>query len=226
MAKQVVVKNNHLKYGGTAYFRGRAEEVHLGSYGEKRTPITKMNYLEVKGKIRVPKSNIALATIVDIDFTKTSKSAFHTAVSVIVQGVPVNISGILALKWLKKGRLKLVKFSVTNNGMKKAANRSTQALKDLVYYGKNARIAHEVFVVMEASLAEKFNHNVSVDFSVRKWGVKAIVGGKSSSQGRTSVNISDGTTFAYLLLSIDWNAKKKKNKTKIMDLNDDQWGSN
>ena len=44
----VVVKENHLTFGGVAYFRGHAEDVEIGSIGEKRTPLTKQNYLEVK----------------------------------------------------------------------------------------------------------------------------------------------------------------------------------
>jgi len=30
-----VVKDNHLKFNGVTYFRGHAEEVKIGSYGEK-----------------------------------------------------------------------------------------------------------------------------------------------------------------------------------------------
>ena len=51
----VAVKENHLTFGGVSYFRGHAEEVEIGSIGEKRTPLTKQNYLEVKDRIPVPK---------------------------------------------------------------------------------------------------------------------------------------------------------------------------
>jgi hypothetical protein len=33
-----VVEDNHLKYGSPSYFRANAEEVQLGSIGEKRSP--------------------------------------------------------------------------------------------------------------------------------------------------------------------------------------------
>lgn len=70
----VVVAENHLTFGGVAYFRGNTEEVEIGSIGEKRTPLTKQNYLEVKDRIPVPSIAIIKSTVVDIDFTKTSRS--------------------------------------------------------------------------------------------------------------------------------------------------------
>jgi hypothetical protein len=93
----------------------------------------------------------------------------------------------------------------------------------LINFGKDARIAHQVFVVMEAKSATKFDNDVSVDLSAGKGPLQATVGGGSASSGETTVEISKGTTFAYLLAKIDWDANLKRNKTKIMDLDDDQW---
>ncbi|WP_051114368.1 hypothetical protein [Methylobacter marinus] len=219
----VVVAENHLTFGGVGYFRGHAEEVELGSIGEKRTPLTKQNYLEVKDRIPAPKIDVAKATAVDIDFSKTSKSAFNTVVSAIIKGVPVKLSGDATFDKLRSGSLKLVKFSVLNNDMKKAANNSPQKLQSLIEWGNDARIAHQVFVVMEASLANQFDNNIHADLSVGAKGLEATVGGGSSTSGTTSVRISKGTCFAYLLARIDWDAKLKKNRTKIVDLDDDQW---
>jgi len=220
----VIVKESHLTFGGVAYFRGHAEEVEIGSIGEKRTPLTKQNYLEVKDKIPIARINVAKTTVVEIDFTKTSKSAFNTAVSAIIKGVPVKFSGDATFDKLKSGELKLVKFSVLNNDMKKAANDSPQKLKDLIEWGDDARIAHQVFIVMEASLANKFDNNVTVDLSAGTKGIDAKVGGSGGASGTTTVHLSEGTCFAYLLLKIDWDAKLKKNRTRIVDLDDDQWG--
>jgi len=222
----VVVAENHLTFGGVAYFRGNAEEVEIGSIGEKRTPLTKQNYLEVKDRIPVPNIAVTKSTVVGIDFTKTSKSAFNTVVSAIVKGVPVKFSGDATFEKLKSGELKLVKFSVSNNDMEDAANKSPKALQDLIEWGNDARIAHQVFIVMEASLASQFDNNVTVDLSVGAKGLEAKVGGSGSASGTTAVQISKGTCFAYLLAKIDWDAKQKKNKTKIIDLDDDQWSFN
>jgi hypothetical protein len=213
------VKDNHLNFNGINYFRGNAEEVQLGSYGEKRTPLTKMNYLEVKG--RIPSANMAKATstVVEIDATKMSKTDFKADIKAIIKGVPVNLKGDAAFKKLVNNELKLVKFSVLNNAMKVAVNKSPGALKNLEHYGKDARIAHQIFVVMEAKLATKYDNDVSVNLSAGAGPMKVSLGGGHSSIGETTVQISAGTTFAYLLVSIDWNDKK----TKVADLDDDQW---
>ena len=220
----VAVKENHLTFGGVSYFRGQAEEVELGSIGEIRRPITKQNYLEVKDRIPIAKIDVANAAVVEIDFTKTSKSVFNAMVSAIVKGVPVKFNGDTTFDKLRSGSLKLVKFSVANNKMIKAANNSPQKLKYLIEWGNDARIAHQAFFVVEASLANQIGNNTTVDLSAGVKGLEAKVGGSGTGSSTTTVQISKGTCFAYLLAKIDWDAKQKKNQTKIVDLNDDQWG--
>jgi len=182
-----------------------------------------MNYLEIKGEMPAPKINTIESTVVDIDFSKTSKSAFTTTISAIVKGVPAKFNGAVAFTKLNKGELKLVKFSISNTKMEEAANKSPKVLENLIHYGKNARIAHQIFVVMDAKLATEFDNNVSGDLAVGKGGLEVTVGGNGGASGKTTVSISSGTGFAYLMVSIDWNALQKKNKSKIVDLDIDQW---
>ena len=187
------------------------------------TPLTKQNYLEVKDRIPVPKIAVVQTTVVDIDFKKTSKGAFGTAVSALIKGVPVKFSGAVTFDKLRSGQLKLVEFIVPYNVIKKAANNSPQKLRSLIEWGNDARIAHRVFVVMEASMANQFNSKANAELSVGVDGLEVTAGGSHTSSGATTVKISKDTTFAYLLVKIDWDAKLKKNRTKIVDLNDDQW---
>ncbi len=215
----VVVKDSHLTYGGVAYFRGHAEEVELGSIGEKRTPLFGMNYLEVKDRIPVAKIGTAKSTKVEIDFSQTSSSSFSAVVSAIIKGVPVKLSGDGAFTKLRSGELDLVKFSVTTTQMMNAANAAPQRIDRLAGWGSDARIAHQVFVVMEATIAAKFSSDVTVNLSAGTAGIEATVGGTVGTTGSTTVRISAGTCFAYLLAKIDWNS----GKTRIVDLDDDQW---
>lgn len=222
----VNVKENHLTFDGVKFFRGNAGVVQLGCIGEKRDPIGGQNYLEVKDQIPAIKFKVAKSTVVDIDFKKSSESAFNTAAKAIVKGVPVQFNNKNSIKKFKSGELKLVKLSVLNNNMKKAANNSPRKLQSLINWGKDARIAHQVFVVMDAKMANKYDNNVDVDISVGVEGLEAKVSSRGKFSGETKVKLSKDTCFAYLLAKIDWNAKQKKNKTKIVDLNDDQWGFN
>lgn len=220
----VVVAENHLTYGGIKYFRRNAKEAEICSMGEKRTPVFGQNYLEVKDQIPVEKIKVFKSTIVKIDFNKTSKNVFNRNGSVIIKGIPIKESGNVVFEKLKSGLLKLVKFSISNNDMKEAANNSPKKLQDLIKWGNDARIVNQVFIVMGAKLVNRFDNNITGNISAAVKGVELSVGGSSSTSGTTTVSISKASCFAYLLQKPVWDTKQKKNKTKIIDFNDDQWG--
>jgi hypothetical protein len=221
------LKPNHFTFGGKAYFRANAEDVVPGSIGEKRTPLTKENYLEVKDLIPVNKIDVIRSSVIELDTSTLSKTDIGANIKAIVPvgGVPVpaTLGADDAFKKLKSSEIKLVKFSVMNNDMMKAANNSPDKIRSLIDWGNDARIAIEVFMAMDATLATKFANNASVTLSagVDKV-VKATVGVGASSSGATTVQLSN-IGFAYLLAKIDWDAHEKKNQTRIVDLDDDQW---
>ena len=216
----VIVKENHLTFGGVAYYRAHAEEVEIGSIGEKRKPLFKQNYIEVKDHILIPEGNIIKATETEIDFTHSTQRAFGLKAAAIIDGVPVKLAGDTAFSKLRAGELKLVKFSIANNDLKDFANASKDELDSLRYWKKRARIAHQVFIVVEAQLADEFTRNVNVGLGVGINGLEAKLDAAFGASGSTLVNISKGTCFAYLLVKIKWDAGHHK----IMDLDDDQWG--
>ena len=221
---EVIVKKNRLKFLGVNYFRGGADDVLLASYGEKRTPLTSANRLEVKDSIPLPKGVIAEVTRVKIDFTNSSRAAFNQDVSAVIYGAPVKLKGEQAFERLRRGELELVKFKVEINRLIEAANRSQRVLQDLIRYGQDARIANQIFVVMSATLTSQMTNNVSVTLSGKYQGIEVTVGANHSATNRTTFTLSKGTTFAYLLTKIQWNARRKKKRTKIVDLRTDQWG--
>ena len=216
----VIVKENHLTFGGVAYYRAHAEEVEIGSIGEKRKPLFKQNYLEVKDHILIPEGNIIKATETEIDFTNSTQRAFGLNAAAIIDGVPVRLAGDTAFNKLRSGELKLVKFSISNNDLKDIANTSQEDLDSLRYWNKRARLAHQVFIVVEATLASEFTRNVNVGLGVGINGLEARMDTAIGASGSTLVSISKGTCFAYLLVKIRWDGSKQK----IMDLDDDQWG--
>src|SRR5688500_6687490 len=72
LGQGAVVKDNYIRYNGIRYFKAGSESVTLGSYGEKKDPVTKANYLEVQSHIPYDKLKVKTAVIVDIDFKQTS----------------------------------------------------------------------------------------------------------------------------------------------------------
>lgn len=217
------ISNTHLHFNGVNYFRGKSTNVKLGSYGEKKTPIAKENYLEIQGNI--PAKNIAKASahVIQIDSESYSKLNFGADVTALVNGVPTTFSGDAAIEKLKKAELKLVQFSVTMNQMKNAVNKSSNAIENLKNYGGDARIAPEIFVILAANLATQITSSGSVDISAEGEGIKASVNGSGSGTSKTSVVLPEGSSFAYLLAKIDWKMKFLK-KVEVEKLTDDQWG--
>jgi hypothetical protein len=219
----VIVKNSHLHFLGKNYFRGGSESVELGSFGKKRSPITQTNYLEVQGRIPVSRLKIKKATEVTIDFSKTTEKDLLANIDVagVFKGSPKT-----AYEDLKTGKLKLVKFEVSNLDIREAANDSPKVIEELIEYGNDARITDEIFVVMEAKMAKSFTSSTSFGVSVNVGVVKVTVDLGFGSNGNTSFELAKGTTFAYGMLKLDWDANQKKNKTKIVAVTDDQWGPN
>lgn len=225
----VAIHESHLKYGGVCFYRGHAEEVRLLSIGEKRTPITKQNYLEAKDSLPLVNARGVKSTIVEIDSATLSQSDLGAKVSAIVPvsgvPVPVKLGADAAFKQLKANELKLVKFSLETSDVVRTINDSPAKRQLLIDWGNDARVAHQVFLVMQASTARAFDNNVAVELSVGVDGVfSATVGGSSGSSGKTTVKYAPDSTFAYLLCKIDWDANQKKNIKKALDADDDQWG--
>jgi hypothetical protein len=219
-AQQAVIKDNHLKFGGKSYFRAGAESVELGSYGEKKTPIAKANYLEVQGHVTRDKLKVRTATIVDIDFKQSTEKDFKANVLAGAVGGSVDT----AYKRLDKGELKLVKFEVELVDMKKALNDSPVVRDNLDKYGGDARVCHQIFVVLEASIATKISSSTSLSAAATNGNLTVTAKATVKNEKDTTVTLSKGTTFAYLLAKMDWD---KKDGNKVVEkLTDDQFSMN
>jgi hypothetical protein len=223
---QVIVKPNRLKFNGKNYFRAGSEDVLVGSYGEKRTPIFGANYLEVKDLIDPSKLEIDDVVVADIDFARTRRGDLEEAFSAPIKGIDVSVGSTQAWEKFQSGELKLVKLAVRNNDMEDAINADADAIDDLRDYGNRARVAHQAWVVMSATLAEEFSRAQSFDVSGGRGKIKVTIKGKTGGSGSSTVTVSKGSTFAYLLASLDWNAKRKRKKNRVIDLDDDQWSVN
>lgn len=218
---QVEIKDSHIKLNGIGYFRGNAENVQIGSHGDKKAPITSMNYLDVDGTIPRDKlGTVESVLVLTIDATKTSKTDLFGKLSDVSE--VFGVSADAAWEKVKSQKLKLVKFVFNNGQIKKAANQSQKVLESLKDRGKGARIANQVFVVMTAEMAETFSRSTSIDASATDGKVKLTAKGGTSSSGNAQYTLSKGSTFAYGLVKIDWD----KGKDKIDSLEDDHWSFN
>lgn len=213
---KLVVHNNHLTLNGIQYFRGGAESVFLGSYGEKKTPLFGQNYLEVQGDIPPAQLAVIGTTTVDIGFTKTTAADLKVNLSV-AGGYSGSVD--TAVNDLKQGTLKLVKFEMRLADVLSAINATPNLAGTLKKYGNDARVAHHMFVIMSATLAHTFTTATRTTFSKSGGRLQIAANGGVSTSGSSSVTLSPGTTFAYLLCKADWN----RGKSAIDKMVDDQW---
>ena len=220
-AGEAVVKDTHLKYSGIEYFRGNAPTIRIGGYGEKKTPVTGVNHLDLFDNLPLPKLKIRRATTVDID---TAQSSDHDISANIDVGVVFGASGSGGVRKLKAGDLRLVLLTIDESDIMSAANDSPAALQHLIDFGNDARIVHEIFVVLEARVADAFTSSSSFEVSGSPSAMRITGRNNNQASGATVVTISSGSTFAYSMVKLDWNASSKDKKTKITDVDRDQWG--
>jgi len=118
----------------------------------------------------------------------------------------------------------------SDRALKDAVNRSPRLLDDLIEWGADARLVSQIFVVVEGTVAEKFRSSAAFKIGKTVGGgglgqIGAEIGGDGGRAGRVDITLSPGAVFAYRLADIDWDAKRKKKKELIVDLDDDQFGT-
>jgi hypothetical protein len=220
MAIDIVIKDNHLQLDGVNYFRGNANNVQLGGVGEKKTPATQENYLQVEANIPVKKLKVNRVTVLTLNGARISGADVNA--SIAVDGLGTLSAAAVATR-LKQETLKLVKIDVLPRDVVSAANDSPKVRDALIQCGRGGRIAHQVVTVMEARTAETVRRGVSFSLEPGDDGPGLTVRGAAGTTAVATVEINSGATFAYLLLKPKWDANLQKNWREIEDWEDDQW---
>ena len=209
---QVKIKKHHFQFSSKDYFRAGSESIVLGSYGEKKTPAFKANYLEVqrdlspkkfKGKVKKMRS-------VSIDWSNTSKADWNASVNAEIIGA----KGSGSYSHAKKAKVRLVKFEINAGDVKDMVNKDNKLKKDLHSY-KKARIAHHIFVVMSHTESDKWDNYTNVSAEGTTNGVKLTGSGGGGNAGTSTFTLSKGTTFAYLLAKCKIKKSTKRVKKQI-----------
>jgi len=209
-------------YNGKRYFRGNSENIRIGSYGDKKTPMTQTNYLQVQNNItneNLTKQTSHITGPYDIDWGQYSESDVNAGISFItIAGGTASFNRNVA----RSANLKLVKVHFDKGPLTTLLNRHANgARKWLAGAGNSGRVVGEVWIVMDATLASEVVNRGSISGDGIIKGFKIDLSGSSSKTNISSVTIPAGTTFSYLLYKVKkWN----KEKTKIEELEDDQHG--
>jgi len=222
------LNSKRFKYDGESYFVAGSHECQIGCAGEKKSPLGKPKKLDVHRQINPDKIGVLSSNVIEVKLDVKKQSGLREIIPLTLPGIPIPLpvnAEQLGGK-LTKGKLKLVHIWVKDEALKKAANNSPQLLNDLIDWGKDARLVREVFVVVDAKVAEKFRSKTSFEIGKAVNGtIGAQIGGDGGRAGSVEITLSPGAIFAYQLADIEWDAKAKKKRTRIEKLKDDQYGT-
>jgi hypothetical protein len=220
--KIATLKNKTLVFTHWSYFLASAENVTLGSYGEKKTPIGKPNYFLKHRDFDLSGAEISSVEEIKLDVTKTKKGDFHLAADAKVAGGNVGVS----YDNFKEGKLVLMKFGISLGEVKdcfnSTAEKSKKAIQELKGM-KKPRIVNQVFVIVSAEFAR--NISTSAEFKIKSTikGIDIEPGIKHTGETNVKISISPGTVFAYGLLEPVFK-KPKATATEIEKFTPDQFG--
>jgi hypothetical protein len=227
-ADDVDIKDSYFKYGGIKYFRGNAENIKIGAYGQKKKPWGSMNYLAVQDTIMsehlAAHSKVHKSRPVIIDWGRYSKTAVssHFGFQYFRLGAKTAVKG--SYETFKSAKLKLVKFVIDEGPMKTTINNSAGVRNYLKNEGKSGRVVVAVWVVVSAELATLIEKSTVVTASGKADGpleITAKVSASSNASGSQTIILPRGAAFAYMLAKVnDWN----DDKTQVEGLEDDSSG--
>ena len=186
----------HLELNGQKYYLAAAENMRLGSFGNKRyVPFTSV-YLDEQGLVPMEDIPVESPTLVSIDFRKSQ--------GIDAEGeVPFKVAegqAGLTFEQMKQGKVVLLKLLVRSEVLRKAINEN-EALIGQFQTLLAPRLVNQVFVIAEASFARSFTNSVRFSATVSN-GLQTISGGGGGTTGgeESLLSISQGTIFAYGLL--------------------------
>lgn len=205
MSTSTKVAKQYLKHNNIKYFRSKAENVQLGSYGRKKDAVGAMAYLSVHDRVD-PKNMVGRARFLGrttIDWDSTSSSEWESSGAVTYLTVNGRGSATAGLRSARRAHLELIKLGMDAGDLQQMLNRAAgKARRYLRDEGNDARFVSEIYVVVEAEIAESFASAVASGGEVVAKLTKALslefeADHRHSSGGSVSVIPSRGTTFAY-----------------------------
>lgn len=209
------ITDNYFEFGNLKYFRGNAHLVQIGTHGEKKDPFGSRAYLDPHSTVRSEylDSRVQTGMVATVDWGQTTKAAMEVNGLLKFFGLNGKIDTNGTYEKVKNAHLKLANFSIPEIPLKDMLNTDADGARyELANEGNDGRIVGEVWVAVEAELAEHFAMYGKSSRSVKANGAAlemTVTGGKYGSQ---TISLSPGTTFAYKLYKVkNWS----NNKTHI-----------
>lgn len=218
------ITDHYIKIGIHKYFRGNAHLLDICSYGEKKDPIGPKSYIDKQNDVKREHlvDRIETAPPVTVDWSSSTKASVEINGLLKFFGINGKVDANGTYEKAKNGHLQLINFSIPEGKLRGMLNKDASgALKYLADEGKDGRIVSEIWVVMEAELAEHFGNYGKATLGAKVLGSSlelTVSGGKYGSQ---SITIGAGTTFAYKSHKVK---KWEDKKTRIANMEADYFG--
>jgi hypothetical protein len=210
------------EYGAMKYFRGNAHLVEIGTCGQKHDPPGAKAYLDPYSTVQREHlaGRVDKGKPVGLDWGRTTKAALEANGPVSVFGLNLKAAATFSYEKVKSADLKLYNLSITEKLLKDMLNRDAGSVRQyLADEGQDGRIVSEVWVVMDAELAEHFDTSGSVSAAANGLGLNITA--KGGKHGTQTITLSKGAVFAYKLHKVkDWN----KGKTRVENVEADYKG--
>lgn len=216
------ITDNYFEFGVNRYFRGNAHLVELATYGEKKDPVGPKAYLDPQSKVKREHlvDRVVKGQPVGVNWSQTSRADLEVNGPIKVFGLNLSVAASYSAAKVASADLKLYNLSIAEGPLKAMLNNDAGGARSyLAEEGKDGRIVSEIWVVMEAELAEHFESSGSL--TVTEEDISLSVTARGGKHGTQTITLASGTTFAYKLHKVkDWN----KGKTRIEDMEADYHG--
>lgn len=220
------ITEHFFEHNGLKYFRGKAEDVELASYGQKKAELSKDPYLAIQNKVKSQHLTGRVKGVepVAVAWNTTSKGDIGARGFLNVFGVKGERAIETSYDEAQKGKVKLVGFTIDEGPLRTMLNTDADgARKYLESEGQDGRIVSKIWVAMLGEMADDFSASAGYTVSANVLGIGLDIIAKGGTKGSQKISLAKGATFAYGLHRVkDWN----KGKTKIENMEDDNksWG--
>lgn len=239
------VYGNRVVYGNMRYFIANAQNVGMGTYGTKRTPIHKANYLDSAG--RIDDTPYEESEPFGAQFSSSFKLEHIGAMNLPLKAFNLGIDDMTTYDVLRGGRCVFRNRRIDSHDMMRILNRRP-ALKDILKMDNDYRIVTSVIWLESCVIAEGKLHNVDVDgdFDLGiggdtttkaktkgskrpdsgKAGLKIEIAGEDSmsTDRRLVFEYGANSIMAYALHKPIWDRAAKNKREDIVDMKPDWQG--
>lgn len=217
------VKDNYLDLGNQKYFRVNAHIIRIGSYGKKKDPLGAKASIDPHNKIKVEHltEHIQLGSTQVVDWSQGFQAGASVEAPVKYFGVNGKVGVAANAEKAAGAHLKLVNFYMMPAALQRVLNNEASGAKKFLAEEGDGRVVSEIWVAMEAELANSFNVSGSISAQAKAAGQEVEVTLSAGKYGSQTLVLSPGTTFAYKLHKV---TKWIDNKTKIDTIEADYYG--